>query len=180
MSSVEADFDRLALLDEEGWTSNNHYHNLLLKHVPKNCENALEIGCGTGAFARELAKRCGRVVALDLSAEMIRVARSRATQFQNLEFQLADAMTWRFPQSHYDFICSIATLHHLEQRELFVKMRDALKPRGVLNAFCSVSGRPRWWTPGSKSRGWRFCQTVCRTRHGVHRSFNDGEPVRLS
>jgi SAM-dependent methyltransferase len=41
-------------------------------------------------------------------------------------------MTWGFPQSHFDFICSIATLHHLEQRELFVKMRDALKPGGVL------------------------------------------------
>ncbi|HEX7334071.1 MAG TPA: methyltransferase domain-containing protein [Pyrinomonadaceae bacterium] len=131
-SSVEADFDRLALLDEEGWTSNNHYHNLLLKHVPQNCEYALEIGCGTGAFARELAKRCRHVIALDLSAEMIRVARSRSTQFDNLEFQLTDAMTWNFPQSHFDFICSIATLHHLEQRELFMKMRDALKPRGVL------------------------------------------------
>ena len=132
MSSVEADFDRLALLDDEGWTANNHYHGSLLRYVPKNCENALEIGCGTGAFARLLARRCQRVVALDLSAEMIRVARTRSAQFDNLEFQLADAMSWDFPQSHFDFICSIATLHHLEQRELFVKMRDALRPRGVL------------------------------------------------
>ena len=132
MSSVEADFDRLALLDEEGWTSNNHYHNLLLKHVPRSCKYALEIGCGTGVFARELARRCRQVVALDLSAEMIRVARSSSAQFDNLEFQLADAMTWDFPRAHFDFICSIATLHHLEQRELFLKMRDALKPHGVL------------------------------------------------
>ena len=29
-------------------------------------------------------------------------------------------------------ICSIATLHHLQQRELFVKIKNALKPRGVL------------------------------------------------
>lgn len=132
MSSVEADFDRLALFDDEGWTANNHYHGSLLKYVPKNCEQALEIGCGTGVFARGLARRCQRVVALDLSVEMIRVARSRSAQFDNLEFQLADAMTWSFPQSHFDFICSIATLHHLEQRELFLKMRDALKPGGVL------------------------------------------------
>jgi ubiquinone/menaquinone biosynthesis C-methylase UbiE len=132
MSSVEADFDRLALLDDEGWTANNHYQNFLLKHVPQNCENALEIGCGTGAFARRLAERCGRVSALDLSSEMIRVARSRSSQFDNLEFQLADAMTWDFPKSHFDYICSIATLHHLHQRELLVKIKDALKPRGVL------------------------------------------------
>ena len=132
MSSTEADFDRLALLDDEGWTANNHYHNFILKHVPQNCENALEVGCGTGAFARQLALRSQRVMALDLSSEMIRVARARSTPFDNLEFELADAMTWNFPRSHFDFICSIATLHHLEQRELFVKMRDGLKPRGVL------------------------------------------------
>lgn len=131
-STIEADFDRLALFDEEGWTSNNHYHDFLLNHVPANCENALEIGCGTGAFARQLAERCGRVVALDLSAEMIRVARARSSQFENLEFHVADAMTWNFPQSHFDFICSIATLHHLEQRELLFKVRDALKPGGIL------------------------------------------------
>lgn len=132
MSSVEADFDRLALLDDEGWTANNQYHNSLLRHLPENCENALEIGCGTGAFARLLAKGCRRVVALDLSAEMIRAARSRSSQFENLEFQQADAMTWNFPQSNYDFVCSIATLHHLGQRELLLKIKDALKPRGIL------------------------------------------------
>jgi len=132
MSTVEADFDRLALLDDEGWTANNQYRSSLLKHVPEHCENALEIGCGTGAFARALARRCKRVVALDLSAEMIRVARSRSSQFENLEFQLADVMTWDFPQSHFEFVCSIATLHHLEQRELLLKIKDALKPRGVL------------------------------------------------
>lgn len=132
MSSVEADFDRLALLDEEGWTANNHYHDLLLSHVPRNCEHALEIGCGTGAFARELARRSQRVLGLDLSAEMIRVARSRSGEFKNLEFQLADAMRYDFPQSHFDFVCSIATLHHVDQRQLLVKMRDTLKPGGVL------------------------------------------------
>ena len=132
MSSIEADFDRLAILDDEGWTANNHYHNFLLNHVPQNCENALEIGCGTGAFARLLARRCKRVIALDLSSEMIRVARSRSSHFDNLDFQLADTMTWNFPQSHFDFICSIATLHHLQQRELFVKIKDALRPSGVL------------------------------------------------
>jgi ubiquinone/menaquinone biosynthesis C-methylase UbiE len=132
MSSVEADFDRLALLDHEGWTSNNHYHNFLLKYVPHNCEEALEIGCGTGAFARRLATRCKRVVALDLSSEMIRVARSRSGEFHNLEFQQADAMQWDFPASHFDYICSVATLHHLQQRLLLAKIKDALKPRGVL------------------------------------------------
>ena len=130
--SINADFDRLALLDEEGWTANNHYHDLLLRYLPPNCEIALEIGCGTGAFARRLAENCKHVIALDLSSEMIRIARARSTGFANLEFQLADATTWDFPKSHFNFVCSIATLHHLNQRELFAKMKDSIKPGGTL------------------------------------------------
>src|SRR5689334_5669131 len=87
-ADLKTDFDRLALLDEEGWTANNHYHRFLLRYVPRDCEEALEVGCGTGAFARELAERCMRVVALDLSSEMIRVARARSGGFENLEFEL--------------------------------------------------------------------------------------------
>jgi ubiquinone/menaquinone biosynthesis C-methylase UbiE len=132
MSVIQADFDRLALLDAEGWTQNNHYHNLLLRHIRNDCRNALEVGCGTGAFARRLAGRARHVVALDLSPEMIRVARSRSTASPNLEFQVADATSWDFPAAHFDCIATIATLHHLPLRTMILKLKAALKPDGVL------------------------------------------------
>jgi ubiquinone/menaquinone biosynthesis C-methylase UbiE len=165
MPSVEEDFDRLALLDEEGWTANNSYHSSLLRHVPKSCENALEIGCGTGAFARELAKRCSRVVALDLSSEMVRVARARPGEFENLQFEIADAMTWNFPQSHFDFVCSIATLHHLNQRELLMKIRESMKPGGVLVVLDLVE---------SDSLIERFCDVVALGVSGGLRLIHNG------
>jgi SAM-dependent methyltransferase len=132
MSVIQADFDRLALLDSKGWTQNNHHHKFLLQHVPDDCQNALEVGCGTGAFARRLAERARHVVALDLSPEMIRVARSRSAEFPNLEFHVADAMSWDLPTAHFDCIATIATLHHLPLREMILKLKDALKPSGVL------------------------------------------------
>jgi len=165
MSTVEADFDRLALLDDEGWTANNQYHSSLLRYVPENCENALEIGCGTGAFARALARRCQQVVALDLSPEMIRVARSRSSEFENLEFQLADAMTWSFPQSHFDFVCSIATLHHLQQRELLLKIKQTLRPGGVLVVLDLVH---------SESLAERMCDVVALGVSGSLRLLHNG------
>lgn len=60
------------------------------------------------------------------------MARARSGEFENLEFQIADVMTWSFPHSHFDFVCSIATLHHLNQRELLMKIRESLRPGGVL------------------------------------------------
>lgn len=132
MSTVEKDFDRLALLDSGGWTQNNHYHDFLLRHVPQDCTQALEIGCGTGAFSRRLAQRAQRVTAIDLSAEMIRVARSRSNHLSNLDFEVADLMSHDFPAEHFDCIATIATLHHLPLRAALLKLIGSLRPGGVL------------------------------------------------
>ena len=96
---------------------------------------------------------------------MIRVARSRSTQFRDLEFELADVMTWNFPQSHFDFVCSIATLHHLEQRELLLKIKDALKPRGVLVVLDLVQ---------SDSLTERMCDVVALGVSGSLRLIHNG------
>lgn len=130
--SIQADFDRIALVSEDGAAHNDHYHNFLLRHLPSHCENALEIGCGTGTFSRRLAERSDHVLAIDLSPEMIRIARERSTQFPNIDFQLADICDWPLPDEHFDCIASIATLHHLPFAEILSKMKAALKPGGVL------------------------------------------------
>ena len=132
MSAIEKDFDRLALLDDNGWTQNNHYHGFLLRHVPANCLNALDVGCGTGAFSRRLADCARHVVALDLSAEMIRVARARSEQFKNLEYRCADVMAVDLPRESFDCVATIATLHHLPLRETLGKLKDSVKPGGLL------------------------------------------------
>jgi ubiquinone/menaquinone biosynthesis C-methylase UbiE len=135
MSTIQQDFDRIAVVStasEDGATHNDHYHNFLLRQLPSNCHNVLEIGCGTGAFARRLAERSEQVLALDLSPEMIRLARERSAQFTNIEFQLADVRDVQLDFETFDCIASIATLHHLPLAEMLLKMKAALKPGGVL------------------------------------------------
>jgi len=130
--SVRADFDRIASLAEEGWNHNTHYHRLLLEHVPPGCKEALDLGCGTGAFSRLLAERCERVLALDLSPRTIQIARERSEAVPNVEFQVADAMTWEFPIGRFGYIASIATLHHLPLDETLARMKEALVAGGTL------------------------------------------------
>ena len=132
MPEIRADFDRIALLSGDGWGHNSHYHDFLLRQLPPHCTYALDIGCGTGAFSRLLASRSDRVLALDLSPQMIRVAKERSKQYPNIDFQVADAMTWGFPTEQFDCVASIATLHHLPFEETLVKMRGALKSNGTL------------------------------------------------
>ena len=39
------------------YNHNEHYADLLLRQAPLHCQNALDIGCGNGSFARRLADR---------------------------------------------------------------------------------------------------------------------------
>lgn len=132
MSAIEKDFDQLALLDEGGWTHNNHYHDFLLRQVPSKCLKALEVGCGTGSFSRKLAERSQQVIALDLSAEMLRVASERSAHLQNIEYRCADLMACDLSGESLDYIATIATLHHLPLKEALLKLQHGVKPGGVL------------------------------------------------
>jgi ubiquinone/menaquinone biosynthesis C-methylase UbiE len=132
MPKIRADFDRIALLSGDAWGHNSHYHDFLLKQLPPHCAYALDIGCGTGAFSRLLARRSDRVLALDLSPQMIRIAKERLEQHSNIDFQVADAMRWEFPSEQFDCVASIATLHHLPFEETLLKIKGALKINGTL------------------------------------------------
>ncbi len=132
MSVIQSDFDRLAQFSQDGWDHNSHYHDFLLRHLPARCANALDVGCGTGMFSRRLAARTDHVLALDLSPEMIRVARERSAGYPNIDLQVADALTYEFPDGHFDCAASIAILHHLPLEAMLQKLARTLKPNGVL------------------------------------------------
>ena len=132
MEKIQADFDRLAVLSTEEWNHNDYYHPFLLRHVPAQCDAALDIGCGTGGFSRLLAQRAQHVLALDLSPQMIQSAQARSMPFGNIEYELADVLKQELPPAQFDCVVSIATLHHLPLDSMLEKMKTALKPNGVL------------------------------------------------
>ena len=129
---VRADFDRLAGLSGQGWDHNAHYHGFLLGQLPARCREGLDVGCGTGAFTRQLAGRCERVVGIDLAPRMVEVARERSTGQPNVDYLVADAMALPFPRGRFDCVASIAAAHHLALAPLLARMRDAIAPGGTL------------------------------------------------
>jgi ubiquinone/menaquinone biosynthesis C-methylase UbiE len=129
---IREEFDRIALLMERHGSVRDVYRNYLSQQFPPHFENALEIGCGTGEFARLLATRARSVVAVDLSPQMIRLAEARSANCRNIEYLQGDVMRLSLPAEGYDCIVSMATLHHLPLGEALLKMKDALKPNGVL------------------------------------------------
>jgi SAM-dependent methyltransferase len=91
----------------------------------------LEIGCGNGSVAEELAQRvapAGHVVASDI--DLTYVANLRAPC---LEVRRIDILHDAIDEGAYDFVFARALLHHLTQaRTALDRMVKALKPGGVL------------------------------------------------
>ena len=132
MPQIREEFDRIALLTERYGHEGDTYHHYLLRHIPPDSENALEIGCGAGEFTRLLSSSARSVLALDLSTEMIRLARSQSANHTNVEYAHGDFMSLTLPAETYDCVVSIATLHHLPSGQALLKMKNVLKPNGVL------------------------------------------------
>lgn len=63
---------------------------------------------------------------------MVEVAKSRSGGYPNIEYQIADANTWSFPEERFGCVASITTLHHLPLAPTLRKMGNALRPGGTL------------------------------------------------
>jgi trans-aconitate 2-methyltransferase len=106
-------------------------------------ETLLDAGCGTGRITARLVGRLprGRVIAVDVDAEMVELARkalpSSVTVIQSdlLDLSLSEPV---------DVVFSTATFHWvLDHDRLFARLASALRPGGSLVAQCGGAGNVR-------------------------------------
>ncbi len=102
-----------------------------LKFVPQT-GSALDVGCGCeGRFLRVLSERGFECTGVDVSHEMIALAKNR---FPAIRFAIADICEWELPQS-FDFISAWDSTFHLpleSEEPVLEKLCAGLNPRGVM------------------------------------------------
>lgn len=97
-------------------------------------EAAFEFGCGTGTTALRLAPSLGRIVATDISPEMIAIARekARAQGCVNAEFDVATPDAARWPDGSFDVALGFNVLHLVAARQAaLLAVHRLLKPGGL-------------------------------------------------
>lgn len=100
----------------------------------KNTDIVFEFGCGTGTTALKLAPSVTRLVATDLSQEMIAIAREKAAaeSCTNVEFVVATPDTSPFPDASFDAVLAFNVLHLIEDRAAALRAAHRLlKPGGL-------------------------------------------------
>ncbi|WP_448522507.1 class I SAM-dependent methyltransferase [Pseudothermotoga sp.] len=101
---------------------------------PKPGMYVLDVGCGTGNFSIKLAKLGVKVVGIDISEEMLKIARKKAKRFGlQIEFAKMDVYSLKFPSDHFDGVFSMASFEFIrEPKRAFDEMMRVLKPSGLL------------------------------------------------
>lgn len=103
-------------------------------------ETVLDAGCGAGAVTEQLVARLphGRVIAVDASPAMVRLAAERLGD--RADVRVADLTTLEL-DAPVDAVLSTATLHWIaDHAALFARLRGVLRDGGRLAAQCGGAG----------------------------------------
>ncbi|MGH1347383.1 MAG: class I SAM-dependent methyltransferase [Nannocystales bacterium] len=110
----------------------------------------LDIGCGTGSFCLRLAATGAQVHGLDLSDEMIRIARAKAETSENVHFHIGpfDETFEAFGPGELDGLFAYSLLHLVPDRTAALQRAfDLLRPGGYFVASTVCLGES--WVPYS-------------------------------
>lgn len=110
-------------------------HKAAYLHVRKKFREAkrvLDVGCGTGYGSAMMATPDREVVGVDTSAEAVEWANATYRN-DNAGFFVMPATDLRFPDDSFDAVCSIQSIEHFDDVEVFLsEVVRVLRPRGVL------------------------------------------------
>jgi SAM-dependent methyltransferase len=96
----------------------------------------LEVGCGTGQATLPLARRGCEVVAVELGANLTRIARAKLAPYPRIVVEHAKFEDWLPRENNFDIVLAVTAWHWLDPEVRFAKAASVLRPGGFL-AFTS-------------------------------------------
>lgn len=95
----------------------------------------LDVGCGTGTTDRFLVGVAGSLVGVDVSHEMLEIARK---EVPGVEYELYDGEKLPYPDGSFDVVLAICVLHHVpppRRREFVAELHRATRDGGLVVVF---------------------------------------------
>lgn len=133
MNQVASDYDVIAQHFSHTRAFQWHEVQWLIQQYIQPGQHVLDLGCGNGRVADLLNQIKAKYVGLDVSAQLIQIARELRP---NNEFYVGSMHQMPFPDATFDHILPIASFHHIPGRELRIQtlqeMKRLLKQEGYI------------------------------------------------
>lgn len=119
----------------------------------------VDVGCGSGRWAKLVAPRVGKLVCIDPSPQAAEVARRNLADCPNCTVEIASANTIPHADETFDFGYSLGVLHHAPNtQDALTGCIRKLKPDApfLLYLYYAFDHRPVWF-----NRLWKMSE-LCR------------------
>lgn len=126
-------------------------HEAACRIIIKKPRDVLEIASGSGAGTRTLRSRlptASRLTATDISADMLRVARSKFTDDEKVTFEIVNACDLPYPDGSYDAVVGqFGYMFYPDKLKAMSEAFRVLKPGGSYLLTVWDSGQHNPWGP---------------------------------
>ncbi len=121
---------------------------LYLKVGLKDAELVLDVGCGPGMVTRDIAHLTkGKVIAIDDSEDMIKIARDVLKNYKNVEFRVCNAENLPFDDNTFDIVtCNLLLMWADDPQKIVNEMTRVTKLGGTVLATLEpdYGGKLHW------------------------------------
>lgn len=119
----------------KSFSSEYEYLKTKIKSYTNKDSFLLDVACGTGILALDIAPYVGNVCAVDISSNMVDVAKKKEMQAKvnNIEIAVADAYELPFSNEVFDVVLLANLLHVVKEPAVVVReARRVLKKNGYI------------------------------------------------
>jgi ubiquinone/menaquinone biosynthesis C-methylase UbiE len=129
--------------------------DFFLSNLSEGRGSALDVGCGSGILACKLAEHYERVVGIDISEDMLSIARSKRA-LANVAYRFMDANAIALTEQ-FDLIVSNTTFHHLRNvGDTLETLKGLVRPGGRIVVVDCVVRRFAWLSGFARRHPWVF------------------------
>jgi 2-polyprenyl-6-hydroxyphenyl methylase / 3-demethylubiquinone-9 3-methyltransferase len=128
----DAEDDPVALLRAESRLRNPWVAERIAHELGPGSRRVLDVGCGAGFLANDLARRGHQVTGLDAAEDSLAVA-ARHDPTHSVAYRHGDALALPYAAAHFDLVCAMDFFEHVEEPErCLAEMARVLVPGGLL------------------------------------------------
>ncbi len=139
------DYNKISRVYDTGRMANAETVEKLVRLLQISTDSVvLDMGCGTGNYAYAIQQIAKRVVGIDLSEGMLTKARIK---YNDTQLIYGDVTRLPFPSAIFDGAFAVQVLHHVKEKELFIREAHRVLRKGACIAIhaCSHQQFREFW-----------------------------------